>query len=60
MRTIQKLYQMALLTGKRGMEILEDRLVKELPITPVANTHSGDGTPFRGNYAGIGYTYDAI
>jgi|11_taG_2_1085331.scaffolds.fasta_scaffold03468_6 hypothetical protein len=22
------------------------------------NTHSGDGTPFRGNYAGIGYTYD--
>ena len=41
------------------MEILEDRLVKELPITLVANTHSGDGTPFRGNYAGIGYTYDA-
>jgi len=24
-----------------------------------ANAHSGDGTPFRGNYAGIGYTYDA-
>jgi hypothetical protein len=24
-----------------------------------ANAHSGDGTPFRGNYAGIGHTYDA-
>lgn len=23
------------------------------------NQHTGDGTPFRGNYAGIGYTYDA-
>jgi hypothetical protein len=22
------------------------------------NTHSGGGTPFRGNYAGIGYTWD--
>jgi len=22
------------------------------------NAHSGDGTPFRGNYAGVGYTYD--
>lgn len=24
-----------------------------------ANTHSNGGTPFRKNYAGIGYTYDA-
>ena len=23
-----------------------------------SNTHSGGGTPFRGNYAGIGYTWD--
>ena len=23
------------------------------------NEHSGEGTPFRGNYAGIGYTYDS-
>jgi hypothetical protein len=23
------------------------------------NAHSGDGTPFRGNYAGIGFTYDS-
>jgi hypothetical protein len=22
-----------------------------------ANQHTGDGTPFRGNYAGIGYSY---
>ena len=25
-----------------------------------ANAHSGEGTPFRGNYAGIGYTYDEV
>jgi hypothetical protein len=24
-----------------------------------ANTHKLDGTPFRGNYAGIGYTWDS-
>jgi hypothetical protein len=24
-----------------------------------ANTHKDGGTPFRGNYAGIGYTYDS-
>jgi hypothetical protein len=24
----------------------------------LAGVHSEDGTPFRGNYAGIGYTYD--
>ena len=24
------------------------------------NAHSGSGTPFRGNYAGIGFTYDKI
>ena len=24
----------------------------------VAGVHSADGEPFRGNYAGIGYTYD--
>ena len=25
----------------------------------IANTHINGGTPFRGNYAGIGYTYRA-
>lgn len=24
------------------------------------NTHTLDGTPFRGNYAGIGFTYDEV
>jgi len=24
----------------------------------IANTHKNGGTPLRGNYAGIGYTYD--
>ena len=24
----------------------------------IANTHKNGGTPFRGNYAGIGYTWD--
>jgi hypothetical protein len=32
---------------------------KRTSYNTIANAHSGDGTPFRGNYAGIGYTYDA-
>ena len=24
------------------------------------NEHTGEGTPFRGNYAGIGFTYDDV
>ena len=32
---------------------------KRTSYNTVANTHTLDGTPFRGNYAGIGYTYDA-
>ena len=31
---------------------------KRTSYNTIANAHSGDGTPFRGNYAGIGYTYD--
>jgi hypothetical protein len=26
----------------------------------VGGVHVGGGTPFRGNYAGIGYTYDQV
>ena len=33
---------------------------KRTSYNTVANQHSGDGTAFRGNYAGIGYTYDSI
>jgi len=32
---------------------------KRTSYNTIANTHTLDGTPFRGNYAGIGYTYDA-
>lgn len=32
---------------------------KRTSYNTVANAHTLDGTPFRGNYAGIGYTYDA-
>ena len=32
---------------------------KRTSYNTIANAHSKDGTPFRGNYAGIGYTYDA-
>ena len=32
---------------------------KRTSYNTVANTHTADGTPFRGNYAGIGFTYDA-
>ena len=31
---------------------------KRTSYNTIANAHSGEGTPFRGNYAGIGYTYD--
>ena len=31
---------------------------KRTSYNTIANTHLLDGTPFRGNYAGIGYTYD--
>jgi len=33
---------------------------KRTSYNTVANTHTGDGTPFRGNYAGIGFTYDTV
>lgn len=32
---------------------------KRTSYNTIANAHSGDGTAFRGNYAGIGYTWDA-
>ena len=32
---------------------------KRTSYNTLANTHRDEGTPFRGNYAGIGYTYDA-
>ena len=31
---------------------------KRTSYNTIANTHSGEGTAFRGNYAGIGYTWD--
>ena len=31
---------------------------KRTSYNTIGNTHRLDGTPFRGNYAGIGYTYD--
>ena len=32
---------------------------KRTSYNTVANTHTDGGTAFRGNYAGIGYTYDS-
>ena len=32
---------------------------KQTSYNTYANTHKLDGTPFRKNYAGIGFTYDA-
>jgi len=32
--------------------------VKRTSYNTHANVHATGGTPFRGNYAGIGYTYD--
>ena len=31
---------------------------KRTSYNTIANTHNDNGTPFRGNYAGIGFTYD--
>ena len=31
---------------------------KRTSYNTVGNEHTDSGTPFRGNYAGIGYTYD--
>jgi hypothetical protein len=31
---------------------------KRTSYNTLGNQHSGNGTPFRGNYAGIGYKYD--
>jgi hypothetical protein len=33
------------------------QVCKRTSYNTVANTHINGGTPFRGNYAGIGYTY---
>jgi hypothetical protein len=33
---------------------------KRTSYNTVGNTHTGGGTPFRGNYAGVGYNYDSI
>lgn len=35
------------------------QVCKRTSYNTVANTHTNGGTPFRGNYAGIGYTYNA-
>ncbi len=35
-----------------------EHLWKQTSYNTVANTHKLGGTPFRGNYAGIGYTWD--
>jgi len=33
------------------------QVCKRTSYNTIANTHTNGGTPFRGNYAGIGYTY---
>ena len=32
---------------------------KRTSYNTIANEHTGEGTAYRGNYAGIGYTYDS-
>ena len=34
------------------------QICKRTSYNTSGNAHSDSGTPFRGNYAGIGYTYD--
>ena len=33
---------------------------KRTSYNTIGGVHSGDGTPYRKNYAGIGYTYDPV
>ena len=37
---------------------LREQVCKRTSYNTVAGEHTGGGTPFRKNYAGIGYTYD--
>ena len=37
----------------------EQDACKRTSYNTVSNTHTNEGTPFRGNYAGVGYTYDS-
>jgi len=39
---------------------LRGQTCKRTSYNTVANTHKLGGTPFRKNYAGVGYTYDAV
>jgi hypothetical protein len=39
-------------------ENFRGQVCKRTSYNTVKNTHVFGGTPFRGNYAGIGYTYD--
>ena len=34
------------------------QVCKRTSFNTIGNTHTNNGTPFRGNYAGIGYLYD--
>lgn len=50
------------LTEQAGQEFIEtiglEGTWKQTSYNTFGNTHSNGGTPFRKNYAGIGYTYD--
>lgn len=39
-------------------ESIKGETCKRTSYNTIANTHTDSGTPFRGNYAGIGYSYD--
>jgi hypothetical protein len=38
---------------------IKGQTCKRTSYNTIANTHLLDGTPFRGNYAGVGFTYDS-
>ena len=37
---------------------IREQVCKRTSYNTIGGVHSSDGTPFRKNYAGIGYTYD--
>ena len=58
------------ITGKDESDTIQDweiyygnirnQVCKRTSYNTLGNQHTNGGTPFRGNYAGIGYTYDEV
>ena len=48
------------LTGEELNQQVTGNVWKRTSYNTVSGRHTNDGTPFRGNYAGIGFKYDEV